>query len=572
LLARFPEVLAKYQKLFKYIMVDEYQDTNHSQYTIIRALADRYRNIAVVGDDSQSIYSFRGANIRNILNFQRDYPDATVYRLEQNYRSTKNIVGAGNSLIKHNRDRLPKTLWTSNEEGEKIKVISAPTDHDEARMIARDIREQMLRHGASYRDFAILYRTNAQSRPLEAALREQRIPFRIYGGLSFYQRKEIKDVLAYLRLIVNPHDEEALRRIINFPARGIGQSTMDKLTVAAGEKGLPLFEVIERIDEFPELKIHSGIRNKLKQFATMIRSFQVRARELNVMELTKAILKETQLLEAYKKEDPVDGINRVENVQELLNAMQDFLEIQGELADGDTSLTAFLQDVALITDQDRDDDSEDQVTLMTIHMSKGLEFPFVYVAGLEENLFPSMMTITRREDLEEERRLLYVAITRAQKRCVLTYALSRYRWGRIEPADPSRFLDEIDERYLDIEHKGLDRGERRLLDPSIFADDLPFERKHRVGAQRIHKHPKAPVSASIRPKNLKKLSEISGRPMAEKLPDDLHPGDKIRHRKFGVGEIKEIIADEQNGHKIRVLFEHGDERTLLLRFAKFEKL
>ncbi len=567
LLALHPETLDKYQRTFRYIMVDEYQDTNHSQYTIVRALADRHRNIAVVGDDSQSIYSFRGANIRNILNFQKDYPEATVYRLEQNYRSTKNIVGAGNSLIRHNRMKLEKTLWTSNEPGEKLKILSAPTDLDEARMVVSDIREQMLRHGAKYSDFAILYRTNSQSRALESALLEQRIPFRIYGGMSFYQRKEIKDVLAYLRLIINPKDEEALRRIINFPARGIGAGTMDKLTVAAAEKRLPLFDLIERIDEFPDLKIRGNIRYKLKSFATMIRSFRVRMQELNVKELTKELLKETKLLEAYTKEDPIDGPNRVENISELLNAMEDFLEIQAEVDEGDTSLTAFLQEVSLLTDQDRDDGEGDRVTLMTVHMSKGLEFPYVYVVGLEENLFPSMMSVTKREDLEEERRLLYVAITRAQKRCVLSFALSRYRWGRVEPAEPSRFLDEIDDRYVEVEERAVRRRTNNILDPDIFESDLPFKERHRV-----NKNPRAQVSASLRPKNLKKMSEVKRGGISEILPEDLHVGDRIRHRKFGVGEITEIIEDPENGHKIRVHFKPGGERVLLLRFAKFEKL
>jgi len=566
LLALNPEVLFKYQQLFRYIMVDEYQDTNHSQYMIIRALADYHRNIAVVGDDSQSIYSFRGANIENILRFKKDYPDATVYKLEQNYRSTKNIVGAGNSLIRHNRQRLEKTLWTSNETGEKIIVRSAMTDGHEAHIIAQDIREQITRHGASFGDFAILYRTNSQSRALEEALRKHRIPYRIYGGRSFYQRKEIKDVLAYLRLLVNPQDEEALRRIINFPARGIGQTTMDKLTVAAAKAGKPLFDIIEHIDHYPAIPIHAGIRRKLLEFAIMIRSFQVRAQELNVFELTKQLLKETHLLEAYKKDDPIDGILRVENVQELLNAMQEFLETQRELADGDASLSGFLQEVALLTDQDRDNDQEEKVTLMTIHMSKGLEFPFVYIAGLEENLFPSMMSVTSRKDLEEERRLLYVAITRAQKRCMITYALNRSRWGRKEPTEPSRFLDEIDQQYLDI--ADLSKTARSLWDDETFEkEDLPFRQTNHFSRPLS----KGLISASIRPKNLKKINPIPGQNV-EKIPENLHPGDKIHHPKFGKGTIREIINDPDNGHKMVVDFEHQGRRTLLLRYARFEKL
>ncbi len=566
LLALYPDVLAKYQNQFRHILVDEYQDTNHSQYLIVRALADLYRNITVVGDDSQSIYSFRGANIQNILNFQKDYPEATVYKLEQNYRSTKNIVGAGNSLIEHNKKKLPKVLWTSNEEGPRVKVVRAFTDADEARIIAQDIADNRLKHRLNYMDFAILYRTNSQSRALEQALRTFNIPYRIFGGLSFYQRKEIKDVLAYLRVIVNEKDEEALRRIINFPARGIGTTTLDKLTVAAAERNISVFELMENLHRWPDIPIHAGIRRKLQDFTVMIRSLQVQARELNVYELTKEILKQTKLLNEYRKEGTQEGLNRVQNVEELINAMQDFIDEQHELADGDPSLVGFLQNVALISDLDREDDDPDKVSLMTVHMSKGLEFPYVYVSGLEEGLFPSMQSVTTRDDLEEERRLLYVAITRAKHRCMLSYAEMRYRWGKPTDAEPSRFLSEIDYKYLDVDFQGdLSRGKSNLLDASIFESDLPFKKRPRPNPNK-----KTEISASIRPrKNLKKLSDIKD---DNTMPEiHLKPGDKVKHGRFGTGTVEEISGNGKD-LKAKIRFDHTGVKTLLLRFSKLEKL
>ncbi len=559
LLAKHPDVLMKYQRQFKHILVDEYQDTNHSQYLIVRALGDYYRNIAVVGDDSQSIYSFRGANIQNILNFQKDYPDAAVYKLEQNYRSTKNIVGAGNSLIKHNRIRLEKTLWTGNEEGEKVSVVGAYSDSDEARSIAEDIAETRQRYHLHYKDFAILYRTNSQSRALESALRTYNIPYRIYGGLSFYQRKEIKDVLAYLRLIVNEKDEEALRRIINFPSRKIGQVTMDKLNVLAGRHRLSLFETIEKIDELGAGILNGPTRLRLKNFAVKIRSFQVLSAKVNVYELTKELIKSVKLLEEYRKEGTQEAANRIENIEELINAMAEFIEDQTQLADGDPSLTGFLQHVALLTDLDQDKDNQNVVTLMTVHMSKGLEFPYVYVSGLEENLFPSALSMTSREDLEEERRLLYVAITRAKKRCTLTYARMRYRWGSLYDTEPSRFIDEIDEKFLD--RKDLISKTPDYLHADIF-DDSPSR-----PASTSSFKAKSGFSKTIRPKNFKPLSEA--KKSTSSIDLKLSEGDRVRHAKFGKGTVMEISGKGDN-RQAKVRFDHTGTKTLILRFAKLE--
>ncbi len=436
LLTRFPEVLAKYQDRFRYILVDEYQDTNHSQYLIVKALSDRFQNICVVGDDAQSIYAFRGANIQNILNFQKDYEDVKVYRLEQNYRSTKNIVNAANSIIEKNKHRLKKVVWTANDEGNKIKINRTMTDGDEGRFVAGNIFESAMNNQLNYDSFAILYRTNAQSRAMEDALRKRDIPYRIYGGLSFYQRKEIKDVLAYLRLILNPKDEEALKRVINYPARGIGQTTIEKLIVAANHYDRSMFEVMKAIDKI-DLKINSGTKSKLQNFTTMIESFQVLNRGYDVFEIAEHVTKKTGLVLELKKDGTPEGIARIENIEELLNGMRDFVEVQKELADTTGSLAEFLEDIALVTDLDNDKGDENRVALMTVHLAKGLEFPYVYIVGMEEDLFPSGMSMNTRAELEEQRRLFYVAITRAEKQAFLTYCQSRYRWGKLIDADPA---------------------------------------------------------------------------------------------------------------------------------------
>lgn len=410
LLTRFPDVLAKYQKRFKYILVDEYQDTNHSQYLIVRALSDRYQNICVVGDDAQSIYAFRGANINNILNFQRDYDKVESFRLRQNYRSTKNIVEAANSVIDKNKTKLEKLVWTANDEGSKIHVNRLMNDAEEGRFVASSIMDKRMQENARNGEFAVLYRTNAQSRAIEDALRRKDIPYRIYGGLSFYQHKEIKDVLAYLRLIVNPQDEEAFKRVVNFPARGIGQTTMDRLTLAANHYKKSLFEVAENIHKI-DLKINKGTKTKLINFVNMLKTFQIAAKEKDAFYLTELIIKKTGLIQEYKKDSSPEGITRIENVEELLNGVRDFVEGQKEVADSDASLAEFLEDVALATDMDKEVDDDDRVALMTIHLAKGLEFPYVYIVGLEEDLFPSAMSLNTRSELEEERRLFYVALT-----------------------------------------------------------------------------------------------------------------------------------------------------------------
>ena len=427
LLTRFPTVLAKYQDKFRYILVDEYQDTNHSQYLIVRALADRFQNICVVGDDAQSIYAFRGANINNILNFQRDYDNVKLYRLEQNYRSTKNIVGAANSVIDHNQTKLDKVVWTANEEGPKVKIHRSLTDGDEGRYVASTIWETKMNQQLNNSDFAILYRTNAQSRAMEDALRKRNIPYRIYGGLSFYQRKEIKDVLSYLRLILNPSDEEALKRIINYPGRGIGQTTIDRLVVAANSLSKTIWEILKEIDTV-QININNGTKNKLRDFVTLIESFQVMNQTATAFELAEHVVKASGLMREFNKDGTPEGVTRLENVEELLNGVKDFVEGQQEIADAKGDLAEFLEDVALATDLDNENGDDDVVALMTIHLAKGLEFNNVFVVGLEEDLFPSAMSMNTRSELEEERRLFYVALTRAEKQAYLTYALSRYRW------------------------------------------------------------------------------------------------------------------------------------------------
>jgi len=567
LLTRFPEVLAKYQSRFQYILVDEYQDTNHSQYLIVRALSNRHHNLCVVGDDAQSIYSFRGANIQNIFNFQRDYPEAEVYKLEQNYRSTKNIVGAANSLIEKNKDRLPKVVWTSNEEGEKIKVIRTYTDSEEGRFVASDIFEHQMRLQLQPKDFAILYRTNSQSRAMEDALRKKGIPFRIYGGLSFYQRKEIKDILAYLRLIVNPKDDEALRRVINFPARGIGNTTMDKILLAADKYKVSLFEIVDNIQKI-DIKINQGTRKKLEDFALKIKSFQALAKEKDAFELTDYIIKNTGLLQEYRKDITPEGLSRVENIQELMNAIQDFIDAQKEEPDADISLTSYLQDVALFTDLDKNDDDPNKVTLMTVHMAKGLEFPYIYIVGMEEDLFPSGMSVNTRAELEEERRLFYVALTRAEKKATITFAESRYRWGKLNYSEPSRFISEIDDKYLEYNYQPGQLSGNPFLDADVF--DTPNYQKtknNQFTRKKYQSTKKKPVQKNPNPvpKNLKKVSDLSNSPSINITVVKI--GDLVNHQRFGKGEVINIEGEGSN-KKATIKFETSGNKKLLLKFAK----
>ncbi|WP_347921964.1 UvrD-helicase domain-containing protein [Pontimicrobium sp. SW4] len=571
LLTRFPNVLAQYQDKFRYILVDEYQDTNHSQYLIVRALADRFQNICVVGDDAQSIYAFRGANINNILNFQKDYDDVKLYRLEQNYRSTKNIVGAANSVIEHNKTKLDKVVWTSNEEGNKVKVHRSLTDGDEGRYVASTIWEEKMNNQLHNNDFAVLYRTNAQSRAIEDALRKRDIPYRIYGGLSFYQRKEIKDVTAYLRLVLNPADEEALKRVINFPARGIGQTTIDRLVVAANNYKKTIFEVLKNLDTI-DISINSGTKNKLKDFVTLIESFQVMNQTANAFDLAEHVTKTSGLIREFNKDGTPEGITRLENVQELLNGIKDFVEGQMELADAGDSLAEFLEDVALATDLDGDKGDPNHVALMTIHLAKGLEFNHVFIVGLEEDLFPSAMSMNTRSELEEERRLFYVALTRAEKQAYLTYALSRYRWGKLIDSEPSRFIEEIEDEFLDIIIPIEERRINPMLSADIFGDVEPnkirFKPPKKYEPKRKSNIKPKPEGIKINtPKNFKKIT--SSNENTNLFDSKLVVGNIVKHLRFGKGEVLKIEGVGSD-MKAEINFQNGGIKKLLLRFAKLD--
>ena len=565
LLNRFPEVLAKYQDRFRYILVDEYQDTNHSQYLIVRALSDKFQNICVVGDDAQSIYAFRGANINNILNFQKDYDNVAMYRLEQNYRSTQNIVNAANSIINHNKTKLDKKVWTANDTGNKIKVQRCPTDADEGRHVAGSIYDFNLTEQRKFNDFAILYRTNAQSRAMEDALRKRNIPYKIFGGLSFYQRKEIKDTLAYLRVIINPKDEESLKRIINYPARGIGQTTIDKLVVGAKEHGLSLFQTAEKSGSLG-IGINSGTVNKLEQFVTLIKSFQIFNETANAFEIADEVAKKTHIVSDLKKDGTPEGVSKIENIEELLNGIKDFTEGQQELADASGALTEFLEDVALATDFDSEnkDENSDRVSLMTIHLAKGLEYPYVYVVGMEEDLFPSPMNLDSRGGLEEERRLFYVALTRAEERAFLSYAQSRYRWGKLNSAEPSRFIEEIDEQYLDYQIPKSDYEFKPLVNTSIFGStDVPKKPKSWEGKPNTVPNP-------TQLKKLRKIQSTSQNDSESKEHAiDLPLGTKVEHQRFGKG-IVTLIEGVGNDKKATIKFNGTGDKKLLLRFAKLK--
>ena len=568
LLSRFPDVLAKYQDRFRYILVDEYQDTNHSQYLIVRALSDRFQNICVVGDDAQSIYAFRGANINNILNFQKDYENVQTYRLEQNYRSTKNIVEAANSIIDKNKTKLDKVVWTANDFGPKIKVNRSITDSEEGRFVASTIWEEKMQHQMLNGQFAILYRTNAQSRAMEDALRKRDIPYRIYGGLSFYQRKEIKDVLCYLRLVINPKDEEALMRVINYPARGIGDTTVEKLTIAANHYKRSVFEVMQNIDKI-DLKLNSGTKQKLLDFVTMIQSFQVVNENQDAFYLTDMVTKKTGLVQELKKDATPEGIARIENIEELLNGIKDFTEGQKEIEGARGALAEFLEDVALATDLDKDTGDEDRVALMTIHLAKGLEFPYVFVVGLEEDLFPSAMSLSTRSDLEEERRLFYVALTRAEKQAYLTYAQSRYRWGKLTDSEPSRFIEEIDGQYLEyLTPTETNYRFKPMIDADIFGDvDKSKLRLMKPQSGTPPKNPETHTNPNIR--KLKPISSAGPGGSQTNYDGQLAPGTEVMHERFGRGvvvQLKGAGADKS----AEIKFDVGGLKTLLLRFTKLQ--
>lgn len=539
------EALNKYQHKFRYVMIDEFQDTNLSQYGITRKLAAMHQNIAVVGDDAQSIYAFRGANIQNILNFEKDYPDLRVIKLEQNYRSTQTIVDAANSVIRYNQKQLPKKVWTANQEGTRIEMVKATSDIEEGRLVATSIFQEKMQHSLPNSDFAILYRTNSQSRAMEEALRSMNIKYKIIGGLSFYQRKEVKDLLAYLRFTVNPSDEGAFRRIINYPKRGIGPVTVDKLLLAAEEHRTTFWEVLANVEQY----FGKGrIGNAIKDFAEMIRTFQLAVKKKDAYSAASQIAKNSGILKELYDDKTVEGRVRYDNLQELLNSVKAFVD-DPDREEADRGLETFLQEVSLYSSADQDPDA-DAVTLMTIHMSKGLEFGHVYIVGMEEDLFPSQMMLSSRADLEEERRLFYVAITRAKAKLVLSYALQRYRFGQLKPCEASRFLEEIDPRYINASNAS----------PGVYDQEQPsrftFARQKTQSAAKAGKKRPATVVKHTASPNFKPSP-----------PDSLQEGMRVEHAKFGFGTIKKIDASGSD-KRATVSFEQAGDKTLILSFAK----
>lgn len=538
-----PDVLNKYQHRFQYVLVDEFQDTNISQYVITKKLSAVRQNICVVGDDAQSIYAFRGADIQNILNFERDFHDLKIVKLEQNYRSTKMIVNAANSIILKNRAQLQKNVWTENLEGDPIELIKATSDNEEGKLVASSIFEEKVNKQLKNSDFAVLYRTNSQSRSIEEALRRMNIRYKIIGGLSFYQRKEIKDIMAYFRFVVNQNDEQAFRRIINFPKRGVGPTSVDKIVVAAFEHDISIWEVLNNIGSF----LTGRTANAIEDFTVMIKSFQIDVQRKDAFEAASLVAKGSGLLKELYEDKTIEGLNRYENVQELLNAIKEYVD---NPENEDKSLGSFLQEIALLTDNDTDKDNDpDRVTLMTIHGSKGLEFKNVYLVGMEEDLFPSQMMLSSRAELEEERRLFYVAVTRAQQKLFLTYALSRYRFGRLKNCEPSRFLEEIDPAFLKV---------NKLLGSREPAGAADYVKKF-IGSVKSTPKPQPMVDTMHRPSEDFKPSDTSA----------LAEGMKVEHAKFGFGKVVQMDEDGAN-RKAKVAFEHHGEKTLLLSFAKLK--
>ncbi len=571
LLTQFPEVLSRYQQRFKYILVDEYQDTNHSQYLIVRALADRFQNICVVGDDSQSIYAFRGANIQNILNFQKNYDNVKIFKLEQNYRSSNNIVEAANSVIEKNKTKLDKEVWTDNNDGERVKIMRTITEVKEAEFVANSILDHVKENEISLSDVAILYRTNSQTRAIEDVFRHRNynIDYVIYGGLSFYQRKEIKDTLAYLRLLINPNDEEALKRVINYPLRGIGSSTVDKLSVAANHYKKSIFEIICNLGQ-TDINLNAGVKTKLNNFATMIQHFKIEAETKNAFEVADFVVKQTRIIKDLEKDGTPEGISKVENIQELLNAIKNFTVEQKEKGEDD-SLAFFLEDAALASDLDKEaKDDSPKVSLMTIHMSKGLEYSYVYIIGLEENLFPSAMSMNTRSELEEERRLFYVALTRAEKQAYLCYAQMRYRWGKLVDCEPSRFIQEIDEKFVEhIAPQVTEFKQTKFLNDDIFGSVPQNKIRFKKPIQRtpINKKP-APKVEFQAPKNLKK---VTSKPTtaANLFDSKVTVGNIVEHTKFGKGEVLSLEGSAAN-QKAEIRFASVGVKKLLLQFAKLK--
>jgi len=550
LLKEHPDILYKYQNKFRYLMVDEYQDTNFSQYLIVKKLAAKNENICVVGDDAQSIYSFRGANIQNILNFEKDYPDLKIFKLEQNYRSTKNIVNAANSIIANNKNQLHKVVFSENEEGNKIKVSRAFSDNEEGKIVAEAIVQERSLKGLKYHDFAILYRTNAQSRAMEEALRKLNVPYKIYGGLSFYQRKEIKDLIAYFRLTFNPNDEEALKRVINYPRRGIGDTTVERIIIAADKNNITLWEVIMDSHKYLEARSSAAVSN----FALMIQSFRVMTKTHKAYDTAMHIAQHSGILKELYDDKSIEGLNRHENIQELLNGIKEFSEREDIEEKG---LDIFMQDIALLTNEDNDKDPDaDTVSLITVHSAKGLEFSHVFVVGLEENLFPSQMSLGTREDLEEERRLFYVAITRAKKSLALHYSTSRYRWGTLTNCEPSRFIDEIDPKYLELDFK----PQQKNTGNSFFDDERSAWQQKESSLKRIFK------TTSILPK--------AHTPTEGFVPSDtsnLQVGMEVEHERFGFGKVISLDGKKPD-IKATIFFKELGQKHLLLKFAKLRIL
>ena len=543
LLRKSPEALLKYQDKFKYILVDEYQDTNYSQYLIVKALADRHENLCVVGDDSQSIYSFRGANIDNILNFKKHYPDSKSYKLEQNYRSTKNIVQAANSLINHNILKLDKTIWTDNNTGDKILLNKSQSDSDEGRYVSSNIFELKNNYQLKNSSFAVLYRTNAQSRSIEDALRKINIDYQVFGGLSFYQRKEVKDVLAYMRVIENLNDEESLRRIINFPPRGIGQTTLDKLVIISKDNDVSLFNAISKIDRNSKV-FNSRTIEKLEDFKNLILSFKIYSERNNAYETANLVIHKTKLIDFYRNEGTLESMNRIENIEELLNGVNDFIDQQLEIFEGDNSLSKYLQDVALYSETDKEIQNE-KVSLMSIHMAKGLEFPIVYVVGLEENLFPSIMSINSREEIEEERRLFYVAMTRAKEKLILSHCQQRFKWGNIIDCEPSRFLSEVDMKFVNNVNTSRNYVRQKIDENKLRIKKLPH-------------------------KNLRKINSSSISKIKNPLVN-INLNEKVYHERFGEGIVEDIEGEGDN-IRAKINFKTSGEKKLLLKFAKLKIL
>jgi len=572
-----PDVLKSYQERYQFILVDEYQDTNFAQYLVVKQLADAHHRVCVVGDDAQSIYSFRGADIENILKFKEVYPESKLFKLEQNYRSTQNIVNAANSLISQNREQIKKTVYSENDEGERLEVASAFSDFEEGVIVSNKIWDLRRDKSAPYSEFVILYRTNAQSRIFEEALRKKNIPYRIYGGLSFYQRKEIKDVIAYFRMVVNPNDEEAFKRIINFPARGIGNTTLTKVADAARMHNVSLWEIIGNPLEF-NLNVNAGTAKKLTDFRVLVEGFISQLNELNAYELATKMVKQSGIAsEAYQDQTP-EGMSRQENLQELLGGIHEFCESRQEEGLGGIGLMDFLSEVSLLSDQDTDKEAEkEKVTMMTIHAAKGLEFNNVFIVGLEEDLFPSAMAKEEFRGLEEERRLFYVAITRAREFCMITYAKSRFRNGQINACNPSRFLRDIDKTFLNVNAGVLGGGSFGVLNrPETYTTDLYnySNTKPQAGYRQTpeRKQPTSPVpqqNTTLPKGNFVNARHAKPKASAGGNSGEVQVGAIIKHERFGIGKVTTISGDPDS-RKATVEFENSGVKQLLLKFARFE--